>query len=90
MLSWEISTTWWDHHQELLKFRLIDEYGRKEICGIYQRDINNFFGTEDTPEDAEQNLENNQDHLVSVASMLIENDLADDNGIYRVSYDQLL
>ncbi|WP_226610276.1 DUF1488 family protein [Marinobacter nauticus] len=85
MSHWSVDKIWWDHSREILKFRLIDEDGQKFLCGVTQVAINDYYGTDDTEEAAEENFENNEDEIVAIANSLIQQDAADEDGLYLIT-----
>jgi len=89
MTKWSVAKTWWDFSREILKFRLVDEDGEKILCGITQVAINDYFGTEDTQEAAEENFENNEDEIIAIASSLIQQGASDEDGLYLITSDIL-
>ena len=89
MSQWSVAKIWWDHAREILKFRLVDEDGQKFLCGITQVAINNYYGTDETEEAAEDNFENNEDEILAIANSLIKQDAADDDGLYLITSEIL-
>jgi hypothetical protein len=89
MSQWSVAKTWWDHAREILKFRLVDEDGEKFLCGITQVAINDYYRTDDTEEAAQANFESNQDEIIAIANSLIQQDAADEEGLYLITSDIL-
>jgi len=89
MSEWTVDKVWWDHAREILKFRLIDENGQKFLCGVTQVAINDYYGTDDTEEAAEENFEKNEGEIVAIANSLIQQGAADGDGLYLITWNVL-
>ena len=61
------ATYWWDVGAESICF---DGYleGERWVFAVTQIALNDYYGTDDTPEDADSNYINNMDHVESVVA----------------------
>lgn len=85
--EWEFSgEPWWDDAHQAMKF-ILEKSSKYHTCAISQVVLNDYFCTEDTKDAAVQNYHTHSDDVRSLATRLIQDGLADGEGVFFITSD---